>query len=237
MRLKNIYSSRLNKRASARDPLLINFRLSKRGQFFILSAVIIASIIVSLASVQNFVSTGDAPKKFYYYSQQLEDETGAVVDYALYNDPSGSSTSVKSNLNNFLQQSIGKTMDAYPSMEVFSCYSAADSTKLICQNNGTKTIKVNTTDADSLRTLYGSRDQEVISLNSCMGNKCPTKLITSDSLSIADKDKIFVTLDDGQVYTIPIQNSGVQRGQFYFLLKMNTPSGDYLADSTGTKPA
>lgn len=217
-------------------------KLNKRAQFFILSAVIMASIIVSLATVKNYVSTGDAPKKFYYYSQQLEDETGAVVDYALYSDPSGSNTgNARTNLNNFLQQSIDKTMAGYPSMEIFACYSnLTDPTWLVCQNNGTATINVSTSLAGSLKVLYGSKSDIVkswvcTSFDRSGNCRVLNPYITRSSFSIAGENNLFVKLNSGQTYTIPIQNSGVQRGQFYFLLKMNTSSGDYVADSTGVK--
>jgi hypothetical protein len=216
--MRGIYSSRLNKCA----------------QFFILSAVIMASIIVSLATIKNYVATGDAPKKFYYYSQQLEEETGAVVDYALYSDPSGTDSGVKSNLNDFLQRGIEQTLAGYPTMEIFACYSALDSTKLICQNNGTKKISISTPGTQPI-PIFGSKSPEVI--NYICEEFDPADCYppaTIISFSIAGKDKIFVAPEGGITYSVPIQSSSV-RGQFYFLLKMNTSSGDYVSDSTGTK--
>lgn len=229
--IKNIYSSKMNKRASARDPLLINFRLSKRGQFFILSAVIIASIIVSMASIKNFVATGDAPKKFYYYSQQLEDEAGAVVDYALYNDPTGDNLAVKANLNNFLQQSIDKTLEGYPNMEIFSCYTNATTpSTLICQNNGTRSVKVNTTSAAI--TLAGTIEKPFYTL---YGKNIYYN--STGSIYVGNAGFIRVNPNGSKSYEIILQSSSVQRGQFYFLLKMNTTAGDYVASSEGTKLA
>ena len=214
--MRDIYSSKMNKRA----------------QFFILSAVIIASIIVSLASVKNFATTGDAPKKFYYYSQQLEDEAGAVVDYALYNDPSGTDTNVKNNLNNFLQQSIEKTLEGDPGMEIFACYTnSSNSTALICQNNGTSivTINVSLLSQDKIR-LSGSKNATPICTTLGWVTSC---LNSTGSLSISGKNTMTISLEGGQVYTICLSSPSVQRGQFYFLLKMNTSAGDYVADSGG----
>lgn len=201
-------------------------KLSKRGQFFILSAVIIASIIVSLASVKNYVATGDAPKKFYYYSQQLEEETGAVVDFALYNDPSGADTQVKNNLNNFLQYGVGKTLEAYPDMEIFSCYTNSSvSNSLICQNNGTRSVKVEVLPA----FLILSGTKEVVK------DRGGNPLSSVGSFDIAGKSSVIVTPNGSKSYNIDIQNSSVQRGQFYFVLRMNTTAGNFQYDSTGTK--
>ena len=118
-----------NKRASTRDDRRGIGIHNKRAQFFILSAVIIASIVVSMTTVKNYVSTGDVPKKFYYYSQQLENEAGAVVDYALYN--SQDSTKLKE----FLDLSIDRTLQSDPNMEIFACYTdPADKNQLFCQS-------------------------------------------------------------------------------------------------------
>lgn len=212
--------------------------LNKRGQFFILSAVIIASIIVSLASVKNYVSTGDAPKKFYYYSQQLEDETGAVVDYALYNSDSN-----QNEINLFLQQSVTKTMDAYPEMEIFSCYSDPDNdpstTYLICQNNGTRTIEVSTVGMPIPLVFYGTdyvKNWECSKLN--RDGTCSVYAPKSvDSFAVDGIKYINVTPQGSTTYTVCLQSSSIQKNQFYFLLKMNTSSGDYAKDSSSSRKA
>jgi hypothetical protein len=203
--------------------------MNKKGQFFILSAVIIASIIVGLATTKNYVSTGDAPKKFYYYSQQLEDETGAVVDYALYNDPNGDDPSIKQNLDSFLQLSIDRALQSDPNMEIFACYSNATTPGyLICQNNGTTSMVINTSLDDSI-TVAGSKSP--VKLYGDFGDE----ILSSASIFIANKNLITVTSVGGRAFNIPIQSSSVQRSQFYFMLKMNTSSGDYISDSTGVK--
>lgn len=113
------------------------FGINKRGQFFILTAVILASLIVGLATIRNSVTTTDAPKKFYYYSQQLEGETGAVVDYALY---TGNTSDL---LTEFLQSGITNTQSAYPDLEIYACFTDPENNnQLICQNNGTTQIVI-----------------------------------------------------------------------------------------------
>lgn len=204
--------------------------MNKKAQFFILSAVIIASIIVSLASVKNYAATGDAPKKFYYYSQQLEDETGAVVDYALYSDPTGDNVTVKENLNKFLQQSIDKTLAGYPEMQIFACYSdTTDSNNLVCQNNGTRSVKINVTTSSSV-SLSGTKEKVCTTLFGV--TQCSLQI---NSIGIIDKDLLTVTPNGSVPYNVPIQKPSIQRGQFYFLLKMNTSSGDYVTASAGIK--
>lgn len=226
----------MNKRGSCEDHRLISIHLNKRGQFFILSAVIIAAIIVSITSLHNTVTTADAPKKFYYYSQQLSEETGSVVNYALYSDPTGGSTAVKQNLNDFLQQGITKTLQAYPDMEIFACYSNATvAGALVCQNNGTKSIKVNTS-TDSM-TLNGTRDPNVLNwtcsffipgTNTCFFNAPKTV----GSISIDNKNFVTITIiKDSRSYNVPLDNSSIRRGQFYFIATLNTTGGEYVSQS------
>jgi hypothetical protein len=188
--------------------------LNKRGQFFILSAVIIASIIVSMTALHNNVQMADTPKKFYYYSQQLNDEIGSVVNYALYSDPSGTNIAVRANLNDFLQQGIEKTLQAYPGMELFSCFSdPVDSDELICQNNGTKTVFVNSTNTEL------AIDRSSIK-----------------RLNINNDEGITVRIDgSSQIYNIPLGNSMTQRGQFYFIASLNATSGQYISQSNDLK--
>ena len=211
----------------------------KRGQFFILSAVIIAAIIVSITSLHNTVTTGDAPKRFYYYSQQLSDETGSVVNYALYSDPTGGNTAVKQNLNDFLQQGITKTLQAYPDMEIFACYSnATNSTTLICQNNGTKTMVINTTNRISdTYYLNGSKNPAVINFV-CPGiNPITRRCVISapiTTINVQIDGKSFLTIrpsDSIMAYNIPLGNSSIQRGQFYFIATLNTTGGEYVSQS------
>jgi len=297
-RLNSIYSRRSNKRGSRRDGRQKIGIFNKRAQFFILSAVIMASIIVSLATVKNYVSTGDAPKKFYYYSQQLEEETGAVVDYALYQDPSGSDATITNNLNNFLQKGIEQTLAGYPTMEIIACFNNPNSPgMMICQNNGTNVVKItagsytkdlsgnrmktitqsvsgggsdcyvgsvaiweyyedeswdcvtspldcNILGGDNVNIDYKSqrytcaqflvyRQNIVASATSTETIGCPTGATCVDSnIPVTGLTSIKVETNTGS-YEIPVSSSQIQRGQFYFIFKLNTTSGDYVASSKG----
>jgi hypothetical protein len=105
---------------------------SKRAQFFILSAVIIASIIVSMASIKNYVNSGDSQTEFYYDSEHLEQEAGSVVDYVFFNN--GDSR----NITNFFDKSLVYLMDENSDVGVFFCF--ADMTTLNCYNRGIENL-------------------------------------------------------------------------------------------------
>ena len=69
----------------------------KKGQFFIIAAVIISLIIVSLMSVGNYVRINKEPKNFYDLSYEVKHESGQVIDYSVNQ---GEDTT--ENLKNFL---------------------------------------------------------------------------------------------------------------------------------------
>ena len=62
----------------------------KRAQFFILAAVILSAVIISLGMTANYVRVNREPENFYDFSYEIKKESGAVIDYQIYNcDKSG----------------------------------------------------------------------------------------------------------------------------------------------------
>lgn len=63
----------------------------KRGQFFLLAAVIISVVIISLAATTNRAVVQYKPESFYDFSYQVERETGEVLNYEIYTNINGGS--------------------------------------------------------------------------------------------------------------------------------------------------
>ncbi len=59
---------------------------SDKGQFYIIVAVIIISVIAGFAVVQNYAKTGGQEKRIYDLGEELNFETGKVYDYGVYNE-------------------------------------------------------------------------------------------------------------------------------------------------------
>jgi hypothetical protein len=68
----------------------------KRGQFYIIIAVIIIAVIAGLLSVSNYLSVTRKPVKFYDLSEELGIESEKVVTYGVYK-----STNVENFIENF----------------------------------------------------------------------------------------------------------------------------------------
>ncbi len=60
--------------------------MEKRGQFYIIGAIIIITVAIGLASVTNYAQTRKKSAKFYDLSSELNQESSRVVDYGIYNE-------------------------------------------------------------------------------------------------------------------------------------------------------
>jgi hypothetical protein len=60
--------------------------MNKRGQFFLLAAVIIAAVVISLGISANRATVNREPGNFYDFSYEVSREVGAVIDYEIYSD-------------------------------------------------------------------------------------------------------------------------------------------------------
>jgi len=63
--------------------------MEKRGQFFLLAAVIISVVILSLSVTTNKAIVSEEPDSFYDFSYEVQREIGAVMDYEVYLNVSG----------------------------------------------------------------------------------------------------------------------------------------------------
>ncbi|MFH1307330.1 MAG: hypothetical protein ABIH72_00580 [archaeon] len=60
--------------------------MNKRGQFYIVAAVIIIIALISLVSITNYVRNQNKETKIYDLSKEVGDETGEVYSYGIYNE-------------------------------------------------------------------------------------------------------------------------------------------------------
>ncbi len=63
--------------------------LKKKAQFFLLAAVIISAIVISLGITANKATVNREPGNFYDFSYEVKRETGAVLDYDIYTNIEG----------------------------------------------------------------------------------------------------------------------------------------------------
>ena len=58
--------------------------MNRRAQFFLLAAVIISAVVISLGITANRATVNREPGNFYDFSYEVKRETGAVLDYEIY---------------------------------------------------------------------------------------------------------------------------------------------------------
>jgi hypothetical protein len=209
--------NRVNKKGSARDPCLIKIN-GKQGQFFILAAVIIAVAIVGLTVVYNTVNVGDSPKKFYSYSNQLWEESGAVVDYSLY--------SGDKKVDDFVNQSVNAVLNSYPDFDVFACYSdETDSNFLICDNYGDYNITVYPQTKPAVKIDIGR-----VTVSSTLGSSGTNNVLNTHQTKRVEigKDEFLIIESSKINYTIDLTKTSVSN-KYYFVFRANTTAGDALA--------
>lgn len=60
--------------------------MEKKGQFYLIAAIIIVMVIISLATITNYAVKKRKPVKFYDLSFELSEESARVIDYGIYNE-------------------------------------------------------------------------------------------------------------------------------------------------------
>lgn len=58
--------------------------MNKRAQFFLLAAVIISAVVISLGVNPNRATVSREPNNFYDFSYEVKREAGAVIDWEIY---------------------------------------------------------------------------------------------------------------------------------------------------------
>ncbi len=200
-------------------------RVNKKGQFFILAAVIIAVAVVGLAVVYNTVNVGDSPKKFYSYSNQLWEESGAVVDYSLYTGDK--------RVDDFVEASVNAVIDTYPEFDVFACYTDENnSAYLICDNYGGYNITVETFSHGSVEIPRGSYTVESGFEDVSTGNEYNAH----ETRSILVGDDGNLTIRSGSVpYFIDLTKAS-SASKYYFIFRANTTAGNALVSTGNSAP-
>tara|TARA_Y100000310_G_scaffold168628_1_gene168675 strand:- start:91 stop:621 length:531 start_codon:yes stop_codon:yes gene_type:complete len=63
--------------------------MNKRGQVFLMAAILIAGIVVGLSAIDTKTETGSSNEAFYDLSEEVGFETKRVLDYGVFNPPAG----------------------------------------------------------------------------------------------------------------------------------------------------
>lgn len=132
--------------------------MDKRAQFFLLAAVIIAAIVISLGITANQARVSYEPGSFYDYTYEVKREVGAVIDYEIYTDIVGG------DLDDFVQILANDIKDKDPEANFMFAYGNSDG--MVLSNYGVEEVITSVDD----EPVEGSGKEVTSTI--CIGNKC-----------------------------------------------------------------
>ena len=111
-----------NKR-NIRDVSVINFKnkMNKRAQFFLLAAVIISVVVLSLGVTTNRAIVNREPDELYDFNYEVQRESGASLDYSIYTEIEGS----EDELDRFVELLARKAKDKNPDVNFIIIYGSS----------------------------------------------------------------------------------------------------------------
>lgn len=181
--------------------------VNKRGQFFLLAAVIISVVVLSLGVTTNRAVFSEEPKNFYDFSYEVEREVGATIDYSVY-----SGFNDTDNLDEFVDLISEDIKQRSPDSDFVFIYGDENEVSL---------------------RAYGLEEEEKKENKVCYGAACQGfsgglgEWVNSSDYNVdEDEDEISVTLK-GNTYKFPAFKSK----QVVFLIQKNVGEESY-ADFT-----
>lgn len=171
--------------------------MEKRGQFYIISAIIIVLVISGIAGITTYAIIKSNPKNIEKLSLDLQTEAPKIIDYGVYN-----SKDIIPLLNNFTDEHFGpyflkKTENA----NVIFVYG---------NKSDLYSVTYNTTSTGGIRTSVGSGMTQFISRNS----------FVERYKVIPNGDKIIVVVQEKE-YEFKLTE-----GQMFYFVMMQEKEGE-----------
>ena len=196
--------------------------IRKRGQFFILAAVILAGIIISLGLTTNEVRVNREPENFYDFSYEVSKEAGVVLDHEIYY---GFDDDV--NLEDFVDLLAQDIRDKDPDANLIFIY--GNTAEMILRNYGAETVGAEGED------VTGGGGYIINTISFCSGNSCSS----TDTSQLAethgdewtqpinlgeDADSMNIEIR-GQDYNFPIS----EHKQVIFIMQKDVEDETFIA--------
>lgn len=99
--------------------------MNRRAQFFLLAAVIISAVVISLGVVENSATVSKEPESFYDFNYEVKREAGAVLDYSVYTGFSGDA-----DLDEFVDLLVEEAVERNPGASFLFIYGDSEGMEL-----------------------------------------------------------------------------------------------------------
>ena len=167
--------------------LVCSKALNKRAQIFLLAAVIVSAIIISLGITANQAKVSSDPKDFYDFSYEVKREVGAVMDYEIYTN-----FSEDDDLEEFIDILAENIQDINPGTNFMFIY--GNNKSMILKNYGSK--KSNMTSEISIGSFYKKMENP--------GENSKT-IINIDETELENANEIIVEIKKNK-FSLPISD-------------------------------
>ena len=192
----------------------------KKGQFYIIAAVIIAVVIAGLATTINYAITSETPTRFYDLSKSYNLEAAKVVDYGVYQKYTPP-VPIEDILQNFTDQFYANAQLKDPNIEVILVYGNSSSATAFSYTKNETTFL----NAQNTATFAGGESVSQTNLyvsDKPLGLQNTLQKMRRASLTNPGKLVRVIISNETNQYQIPLEE-----GQsFYFIIKSAKPSGE-----------
>jgi hypothetical protein len=171
---------------------------NKRGQFYIVTALLIVMVIITLASTTTYAYTKSNPNTIYELGSELNQESIQIIDHGIYTNQNTNQLISDFSNNAFADYFIPKTEN----IELFLIYG---------NNLEAKLIKYNTVNKGTISSTMGDIEIKDILIEES------TLTPQEGEIEIIIKDKTYpFNLKPGENFFFIISN---QRGEELFITK------------------
>ena len=194
--------------------------MNKRGQFFLLAAVVISVVVISLGATTNRAIVKKEPGNFYDFSYEVKRETGEVLDYEIYSNIDGGS------LDEFVQMLAAEIRDRDADANFMFIY--GNNVEMNLRNYGSA-------EAFTGETTIPGANAGVIS-TICIGGYCQdvdevisdfddgAGYVQLDEADMAGSDEISIRVE-GQDFSFPIS----EHRQVIFVMQKGVGDESYIS--------
>lgn len=187
---------------------------NKRGQFFIIAAVVISAVLVGLVLTKNYVYTQDTPERITSLTEDINDESMRVIDYGVYNEGD-----LSAKMENFSKVMNTYLSDAAPNTNFIFIY--RNKTSLTIRNYGVNASLASYPIQDCAKATFSRIGFGSLASTTATGTWEDSRNCVN-VLEITDKD-LVITIN-GKDVTFPIS----ENRYFGFLLKLDKGENTYV---------
>ena len=160
--------------------------INKSGQFFLLAAVVISAVVLSLGLTANQAKIKKEPKDFFDSSQNIGEEAGAVISYLIL-DPTGG------DLQEFINDTAESLRDEDKNIEIVVLNGSYGGVTI--QNHGVSNINFECLDENNPLDSGEINGREYEPVWVCLGEPLPCQEVPGPELGAVNLDYCSGVLD------------------------------------------